>query len=150
MLNEEKKESFLNHDIHVMTYHGICHDFSNNTNHDMVHSVNNFSENVNNAKLSKDEWFYLTQILDSWRVYNARAVVKKNPVLAWRIMTLCKDPQIRVKGAYFTACFRNELAKIEEEKAKALRTAEAEKVLEEKKAAIKALFAQGRQNLGIA
>lgn len=151
MLNEEKKESVICHDMDIMTCHDICHEVTNNTsNHDMIHSGDNFSENVNNTKLSKDEWFYLTQVLDSWRVYNARAVVKKNPALAWKIMTFCKDPSVRVKGAYFTASFRNELAKIEVEKAKALRTAEEEKAIEKKKAYIKALFAEGRQKLGIA
>ena len=109
------KESFLRHDMnHVMSCHdSICHD-NTVSNHDMNHSsAENSADDVNNSKLSKAEWYYLTRILDSWRVYNPRAVVKKNPQLAWRIMNLCKDPAVRVKGAYFTACFRAELAKIE-------------------------------------
>jgi hypothetical protein len=63
--------------------------------------------------LSKDEWWFLVDTLEKWRVFNPRAIVKKNPQAAWKCMNLCKDKNVRVPGAYFTACFRTELAKIE-------------------------------------
>ena len=62
-------------------------------------------------RISKEEWNYLVDTLTKWRVYSPRAVVKKNPAAAWRCMNLCKDKGVRVPGAYFTACFRTELAK---------------------------------------
>lgn len=149
MLNQNQSV-INNHDMyHVMSCHDTCHEVINNSsNHDMS-SADNFQKDVNNSMLSKDEWHYLTKTLDGWRVYNPRAVVKKNPLLAWRIMNLCKDPQIRVKGAYFTVCFRKELEKIELQRQVAARTAEQQREFEEKKAKIRALFAQGRQKLGI-
>lgn len=104
------KESFLNHDMnnHDMSCHeSICHDNTLVSNHDMS-ELSGIS-----GKLSKADWFYLVNQLEAWRVFAPRAVVKKNPQLAWRVMNICKDPHIRVKGAYFTACFRRELAKIE-------------------------------------
>lgn len=67
----------------------------------------------NKNRISKDEWLFLVETLDKWHVFNPRAVVKKNPAAAWRCMNLCKDRQVRVPGAYFTACFRTELAKAE-------------------------------------
>ena len=75
----------------------ICHD------HDMSSKPN---------QLDKSEWWYLVNTLTEWRVYNARAVVKRNPRLAWKVMNLCKDKRVRVKGAYFTTCFRRELSKL--------------------------------------
>lgn len=66
---------------------------------------------LDGRRLSKDEWWFLVDTLESWRVFNPRAIVKKNPAAAWRCMNICKDRNVRVKGAYFTACFRTELAK---------------------------------------
>ena len=64
-----------------------------------------------NNRLSKSDWWYLVNQLTEWRVFNPRAVIKKNPAAAWRVMNLCKDNCVRVPGAYFTACFRKELEK---------------------------------------
>ena len=98
----------------------ICHD----TCYDVCHEVNNTHVICHDSKgqsetncsqlenrISKEEWFYLVDTLESWRVFNPRAIVKKNPAAAWRCMNICKDRNVRVKGAYFTACFRTELAK---------------------------------------
>lgn len=92
----------MNHDM--IEHDNLCHE-GNNTlicyDHDM-------SEN----QLNKSDWWYLVTTLEEWRVYNPRAVVKRNPVVAWKVMNLCKDKRVRVKGAYFTTCFRRELAKL--------------------------------------
>lgn len=47
-------------------------------------------------QLNKSDWWYLVNQLEQWRVMN-----------------LCKDPNVRVKGAYFTTCFRRECFKAE-------------------------------------
>ena len=107
-MEKEKNSYFLTHVInnHDMSCHdSICHDNTHTNNHDM----SEVSED--SGRLSKTDWWYLVNTLESWRVFNPRAVVKKNPQLAWRVMNLCKDPSIRVKGAYFTTCFNRELAK---------------------------------------
>lgn len=62
------------------------------------------------TRLDKNDWWYLVQTLESWGVFKPRAIVKKNPVAAWKCMNLCKDRQVRHKGSYFTVCFRRELA----------------------------------------
>ena len=94
------------HDNHVM----ICHD----TCHDTCHEVNNILTcHDSSNRLNKTDWQYLVDTLDKWRVFNPRAIVKKNPQAAWKCMNLCKDKGVRVPGAYFTACFRTELAKEE-------------------------------------
>lgn len=61
-------------------------------------------------RLDKTDWWYLVQTLESWGVFKPRAIVKKNPAAAWKVMNLCKDRQVRHKGSYFTVCFRRELA----------------------------------------
>ena len=106
----EKFGAFENsyHDNHDMISHdSLCHE-GNNTLicHDSCHEIEQ-------QQLEKSDWWYLVNQLEKWRVYNPRAVVKKNPLVAWRVMNLCKDPQVRVKGAYFTTCFRRECFKAE-------------------------------------
>ncbi len=106
-----KTHNMNNHD---MSYHDICNDTcydntSTTCNHDMSESFGN------SERLSKTDWWYLVNTLESWRVFSPRSVVKKNPQLAWRIMNICKDAHIRVKGAYFTTCFKRELYKLENE-----------------------------------
>ena len=105
----ENQNRFLHHDMkHDMTCNDtLCHD-SNNTTicYESCHEKN---------QLSKEDWWYLVETLTSWRVFAPRAVIKKNPQLAWRIMNICKDPSVRVKGAYFTTCFKRELYKLENE-----------------------------------
>lgn len=98
---------------HDMISHGLCHE-GNNTLicHDSCHEKDDelYEKNV---QLDKSNWWYLVNQLEQWRVYNPRSVVKRNPVIAWRVMNLCKDPNVRVKGAYFTTCFRRECFKAE-------------------------------------
>lgn len=96
----------MNHDMnHAMLCNDLGHEGINT--HITCHDSN---------RLSKDEWWFLVTTLEAWNVFNPRAVVKKNPALAWRVMNLCKDNCVRVKGAYFTACFRRELFKLEVKK----------------------------------
>lgn len=98
---ETVEHSYHEHD---MKGYDVCHEVIQPVIcHDSCH------EN----KLSKSDWFYLVETLEKWRVFNPRAVVKKNPVIAWRVMNLCKDASVRVPGAYFTTCFRRELFKSE-------------------------------------
>ena len=105
-MRRKNEECISAHDmnVHVMSCHdSVCHEQINSLtcNHDM------------SSFLNKADWRYLVDTLEQWKVFAPRAVVKRNPALAWRIMNLCKDPQVRVKGAYFTACFRRELIKIQ-------------------------------------
>lgn len=102
-MQETKKQN-----DHVM----ICHDTCYDTCHEGIntHVICHDSEE-NKNRINKADWYYLVQTLESWRVFNPRAIVKKNPAAAWRCMNICKDRNVRVKGAYFTACFRTELAK---------------------------------------
>lgn len=104
--------------------HSICHDSGILYKQSLVSecvandseceiSDSNERKEFQDNRLSKDEWWYLVNTLDSWRVFNPRAVIKKNPVLAWHCMNLCKDNNVRVPGAYFTRCFKNELFKLE-------------------------------------
>lgn len=104
MQNETQKQ--YDHDM-------ICHDVCHDVCHDGINNpiICHDSTETKENRISKDEWFYLVDTLESWRVFNPRAIVKKNPAAAWRCMNLCKDRNVRVPGAYFTACFRTELAK---------------------------------------
>lgn len=103
------------HDNHVMISHELCYEGINtltichDSNCSSKQVTSQVSEQVN--RINKDEWQYLIETLESWRVFSPRAVVKKNPAAAWKCMNLCKDKGVRVPGAYFTACFRRELAK---------------------------------------
>lgn len=105
------------HDNHDMIGYDVCHEVNNTLIcNDSCHEVNlNNNDQVNDQvkQLNKSDWWYLVNQLEKWRVYNPRAVVKKNPLVAWQVMNLCKDPQVRVKGAYFTTCFRRECFKAE-------------------------------------
>lgn len=103
-MQETKKQN-----DHVMICHDTCYDVCHEVNN--THVICHDSSEENKNRISKDEWFYLVDTLESWRVFNPRAIVKKNPAAAWKCMNLCKDRNVRVKGAYFTACFRTELAK---------------------------------------
>ena len=94
---------------HVMIGHEhdmkVCHE-----------GINTLTICHDSERLTKDEWWYLVNTLDSWRVFNPRAVIKRNPALAWKCMNLCKDNNVRIPGAYFTRCFKNELFKLEMKK----------------------------------
>lgn len=105
------------YDNHVMTCNELCHEGINIPiichDSDEVSGKTGKLENqlsTNCSRLSKDEWWYLVDTLEKWRVFNPRAIVKKDPQAAWKCMNLCKDKGVRVPGAYFTACFRTELA----------------------------------------
>lgn len=65
------------------------------------------------TRLDKNDWWYLVNQLEEWGVFKPRAVVKKNPVAAWKCMNLAKDNYAKSKGAYFMICFKKELAKAE-------------------------------------
>ena len=57
--------------------------------------------------MSKSDWYYLVEILESWRVYNPRAVIKRYGALnCWEAMVRTKDFTPRVPGAYFTKVVR--------------------------------------------
>lgn len=93
----------MNHDM--IEHDNLCHEGNNS----LICNDHVMSEPV---QLKKSDWWYLVNTLTEWRVYNARSVVKRNPRLAWKVMNLCKDKRVRVKGAYFTTCFRRELSKL--------------------------------------
>lgn len=108
------EENATNRYDYDMSCHDICHDGINTsiTCHDSEQVTDQVSDQVKN-RISKDEWYFLVNTLTQWRVFNPRAIVKKNPIAAWKCMNLCKDKNVRVPGAYFTACFRTELARAE-------------------------------------
>lgn len=113
----ELNENLNSYHDHGMIGYDVCHEVNNTLIcYDSCHEVNlNNNDQVNDQvkQLDKSDWWYLVNQLEKWRVYNPRAVVKRNPVIAWRVMNLCKDPSVRVKGAYFTTCFRRECFKAE-------------------------------------
>lgn len=97
-MQENEQNTMITCNEHVMS---TCNEGIN------THSICNDSKVT---RLSKDEWWFLVNTLESWGVFKPRAIVKKNPAAAWKVMCLCKDPQVKVKGSYFTVCFRRELA----------------------------------------
>lgn len=86
--------------------HGSCHD----QGHEGItnYSCHEQGEVENYKKLSKDDWNYLVSVLESWRVYNPRSVIKRYGALnAWEAMVRTKDFTPRVPGAYFTKVIRS-------------------------------------------
>ena len=58
-------------------------------------------------QLSKSDWFYLVSVLEGWRVFNPRSVIKHYGALnCWEAMIKTKDFTPRVPGAYFTKTVR--------------------------------------------
>lgn len=98
----EQKKSFTNHDMIS------CHDTCNDLCHESLHSLTCHDSDV---KLSKDNWWYLVQQLEKWRVFNPRAIITKyGPLNAWEAMLRTKDNHPRVPGAYFTKVVRSLVA----------------------------------------
>jgi len=81
------------HDSHVMK---SCHEvISSKSCHD------------HGKMLSKSDWYYLVSILEQWRVYNPRTVIKHyGPLKCWEAMLRTKDFRPRIPGAYFTKVVR--------------------------------------------
>ena len=85
-----------------------CNDYGMTSCNEVLHtSICNDSKVT---RLDKNDWWYLVNQLEQWGVFKPRAIVKKNPLAAWKCMNLCKDKNVRHKGSYFTVCFRRELA----------------------------------------
>ena len=88
-----------------------CNDYGMKSCNEVIHtSICNDSKI---KRLDKSEWWYLVQTLESWGVFKPRAVIKKDPIAAWKCMNLAKDNYAKSKGAYFTTCFRRECFKAE-------------------------------------
>lgn len=86
--------------------HGSCHD----QGHEGIkrYSCHESDKVENYKKLSKEDWNYLVGVLESWRVYNPRSVIKRYGALnAWEAMIRTKDFTPRVPGAYFTKVIRS-------------------------------------------
>lgn len=86
--------------------HGLsCHDQSHEVT--QRYSCHEPGVEENYKQLSKNDWQYLVSILESWRVYNPRAVIKRYGALnCWDAMIRTKDFTPRVPGAYFTKVIR--------------------------------------------
>lgn len=86
--------------------HGLsCHDQSHEVT--QRYSCHEPGTDENYRQLSKSDWQYLVGILESWRVYNPRAVIKRYGALnCWEAMIRTKDFTPRVPGAYFTKVIR--------------------------------------------
>ena len=83
-----------------------CNDSSNELCNEGINTLS-----ICNDRLDKNDWWYLVNQLEEWGVFKPRAIVKKNPVAAWKCMNLAKDNYAKSKGAYFMICFKKELAK---------------------------------------
>lgn len=93
------EESLTSCPIHVVS---SCHDQSHE-----VTQLDSCHDDSAAGKLSKSDWYYLVEILESWRVYNPRAVIKRYGALnCWEAMVRTKDFTPRVPGAYFTKVVR--------------------------------------------
>lgn len=91
--------------------HGLsCHDQSHEVTqrYSCHESCDGEILQENYKQLSKSDWQYLVNTLESWRVYNPRAVVKRYGALnCWEAMIRTKDFTPRVPGAYFTKVIRS-------------------------------------------
>lgn len=108
-----KKMKDNQHD-HIMK---SCHDTCNDLCHESIHSLTchdskretkKVIEAKPEAKLSKNDWWYLVNQLEQWRVFNPRAIITKyGPFNAWEAMIRTKENSPRVPGAYFTKVVRS-------------------------------------------
>lgn len=113
----EKMSATCNHDMlscHIEGSLTSCHTHGLESCHDQGHegikrySCHESNEIENYKKLSKEDWTYLVGVLESWRVYNPRAVIKRYGALnAWEAMIRTEDFTPRVPGAYFTKVIRS-------------------------------------------
>ena len=87
-----------------------CNDSCNELCNEVIHT---YICNDSVTRLDKNDWWYLVNQLEQWGVFKPRAIVKKNPLAAWKCMNLAKDNYAKSKGAYFMICFKKELAKQE-------------------------------------
>ena len=78
------------------------------SSHDQGHDVTPIDScHENYRQLSKNDWNYLVSVLESWRVYNPRSVIKRYGALnCWEAMVRTKDFTPRIPGAYFTKVIR--------------------------------------------
>lgn len=103
----DMKSCHIEENITSCHNHGLsCHDQS----HEVIqrYSCHESCEDENYRQLSKSDWQYLVSILESWRVYNPRSVIKRYGALnCWEAMIRTKDFTPRVPGAYFTKVIRS-------------------------------------------
>lgn len=102
-LHKKMKSNQHDHDMKS------CHDTCNDLCHESIHSLTcHDSVESKVQKLSKDDWWYLVQVLEKWRVYNPRAIITKyGPLNCWEAMTRTKENHPRIPGAYFTKVVRS-------------------------------------------
>ncbi len=101
-----REESLTSCHIHGLSCHDQSHEVTQRYSCHESCGGENFQENY--KQLSKDDWNYLVSVLESWRVYNPRSVVKRYGALnAWEAMIRTKDFSPRVPGAYFTKVIRS-------------------------------------------
>lgn len=82
-----------------------CYDNVMNTCHDKSISL---ICHDSKSKLSKNDWWYLVNTLEQWKVYNPRAIITKyGPFNCWEAMQRTKENHPRIPGAYFTKVVRN-------------------------------------------
>lgn len=101
MTSCHKEERLTSCHSHVVS----CHD----KGHDVLqrHSCHEQSTDKSYKQLSKEDWTYLVGVLETWRVFNPRSVVKRYGALnCWEAMIRTKDFSPRVPGAYFTKVVR--------------------------------------------
>lgn len=96
-----KEDSLTSCHSHVLS----CHD----QGHEVIqrYSCHESGTEENYKQLSKSDWNYLVSVLESWRVFNPRSVIKRYGALnCWDAMIRTKDFTPRVPGAYFTKVIR--------------------------------------------
>jgi len=82
-----------------------CHDRSHEVT--QRYSCHEEGTEENYKQLSKSDWNYLVEILEGWRVFNPRSVIKRYGALnTWEAMIRTKDFTPRIPGAYFTKVVR--------------------------------------------
>lgn len=83
----------------------ICHDSNEmKKGHDIGHDISLSNQEM----ISKNDYHYLVQVLEGWRVFYPKAQIKKYGAKnCWIAMQRVKSSNARTPGAYFTITVRN-------------------------------------------
>lgn len=102
-----KKMNYDNISCHEICHDSLCHESINSLIcHDSALTKTEVLKKQ--EKLSKDDWWYLVEVLEKWRVYNPRAIITKYGAMnCWEAMIRTKENRPRVHGAYFTKVVRS-------------------------------------------
>ena len=90
------------------------------TCHDSEYMIKSHDISLSNQKMiSKNDYHYLVQVLESWKVFYPKAQIKKYGAKnCWIAMQRVKSSNARTPGAYFTITVRNLIKENNEERFK--------------------------------